>query len=158
MPKTKHIKDFLAEAPFFRGMPDKYIELLATCGQLARFKAGDLLVKEGEEANCFFLIRDGEVAIESRVPGGSLTVSKVGPEGLVGFSWLFPPHRTAFDARAVTDARTISLNGACLRRKAAEDHELGFELMSRFAELMLRRMQATRRQLLDIYGHLGGAS
>ncbi len=153
----KHIRDFLVEAPFFKGMTDAHLDLLAGCGRLARFKAGDLLATEGAGADSFYLIREGEVAIESHIPGGALTVSKVECQGLVGFSWLFPPYRSQFDARAVTDVAAVQLDGACLRRKAAEDHEVGYELMRRFAEIMLHRMQATRRQMLDVYAPPGKA-
>ena len=43
-------------------------------------------------------------------------------------------------------------DGACLRDKCEADHDLGYELMKRFAPVMLERLQATRLQLLDVYG------
>jgi hypothetical protein len=47
----------------------------------------------------------------------------------------------------------ISFDGACLRGKCDADHAFGYELMQRFALKMLERLQATRLQLLDVYGH-----
>lgn len=46
----------------------------------------------------------------------------------------------------------MAFDGACLRGKCDADHELGYELMQRFASVMLERLQATRLQLLDVYG------
>ena len=46
----------------------------------------------------------------------------------------------------------IAFDGACLRGKCEADHELGYQLMSRFAADMIERLQATRLQLLDVYG------
>jgi len=155
MADFKHIVDFLVESPFFLGMTTGQLTLLAGCGKLARFKEGELLAQEGMPANDFYLIREGEVAIEIHAPGGTMMVSKAGPEGLVGFSWLFPPYRNCFDARAVTAVAAVSFDGACLRKKAEDDHELGYQLMKRFAEILLRRMQDTRLQMLDIYGQGG---
>jgi CRP/FNR family cyclic AMP-dependent transcriptional regulator len=159
MVKIKNIKDLLDESPFFGGMADQYLELLSGCGTIVHFGTGEFLLKEGEEADSFYLIRKGDVAIESHAPGsGALTVSKVGAGGVTGFSWLFPPYRNHFDSRAVTDVEAVRLDGKCLRGKAEQDHELGYQLMKRFAEIMLGRMQATHRQMLDIYGQNGQAA
>ena len=155
MVNIKHIKDLLAETPFFDDMEDKYLDLLSSCGELVHFHEGDFLLKEAEEANSFYLIRSGKAAIESHMPGNTLTVATTGTGGIVGHSWLFPPYRNQFDARAVTNVGAIRLDGKCLRGKAEEDHELGYQFMKRFAALMLERMQATRRQMLDIYGEVG---
>lgn len=150
---TKNIKDLLSETDFFAGMAPPYLELLAGCGKLVHFKAGEFLTREGDPADSFYLLRKGEVSIESAVPGKVLTVSKAGPNDVVGFSWLFPPFRNAFDARAIDGVNAIHLDGKCLRQKAEDDHQLGYEFMKRFAEIILQRMQATRRQMLDIYHH-----
>jgi CRP-like cAMP-binding protein len=158
MVKIKNIKELLVEAPFFGGMEDKYLDLLSGCGTLVHFKAGEFLLKEGEEANSFFLIRKGDVMIESATPGNVLSVAKIGERGIVGYSWLFPPYRSQFDARAVTDVEAVHLDGKCLRGKAEDDHELGYQFMKRFASIMVDHMHAARRQALDIYGDNGKAA
>ena len=157
MATIKKIKDLLLETLFFKDMADKHVELLASCGMLAHFKAGEFLQKEGEEANSFFLIRKGDVAIESHLPGHVLTIAKAGPNSVVGYSWLFHPYRNNFDSRAVTNVKAIKLDGKCLRGKAEQDHELGYQFMKRFAQLMLQRLHAAQRQMLDIYGAPGKA-
>jgi hypothetical protein len=48
----------------------------------------------------------------------------------------------------------VAFDGACLRGKCENDHELGYELMRRFAAVLIERLQATRFQLLDVYGHV----
>jgi len=152
MGKIKTIRHFLVEAPFFEGMDDRHLDLISGCGHLVHFNTGDFLLKEGEQANSFFLIRKGDVAIESYLPGAEMTVAKVGTNGIVGYSWLFAPYRNAFDARALTQVEVVRLNGECLRGKADADHELGYQFMKRFAEVMLQMMHAARHQMLDIYG------
>ena len=64
---------------------------------------------------------------------------------VVGWSWLFPPYRWHFDARAVdADVRAIAFDGACLRGKCEDDPALGYELMKRFAQVMHRAPAARR--------------
>ena len=153
MVKLKSIKDLLAEAPFFEGMEDRHIEFLSGCGEIVHFEEGEFLSKEGEEANNFYLILKGEVAVESYVPAkGAMMISRIKEGGISGYSWLFPPYRSQFDTRALTQVKAIQLNGKCLRGKAESDHELGYQLMNKFTQMILQRMQDTRRQMLDIYG------
>ena len=71
---------------------------------------------------------------------------------VAGFSWLIEPHRWEFDGRAVERVRAVQVDGACLRAKCDEDPRLGYELMRRFAALATSRLQATRLQLMDVYG------
>ena len=72
---------------------------------------------------------------------------------VLGWSWMIPPYKWHFDARAFDLTRAIALDGACLREKCEEDHDLGYELMSRFALIIAQRLEATRLQLMDIYGN-----
>jgi CRP/FNR family transcriptional regulator, cyclic AMP receptor protein len=73
---------------------------------------------------------------------------------LLGWSWLVPPYRVAFDARAVDTVHTVSFDALCLRGKCDEDAVLGYELMRRFLPVIADRLQATRLRLIDIYGNV----
>ena len=157
MVSIKDIRTLLVENPFFEGMEDDHIDMLAGCGKLVHFKAGEFLLREGDEADTFYLVRDGDVAIESAIPAtGPMSVSRVSAGGITGYSWLFPPYRNHFDSRALTRVSALALDGTCLRGKAEADHELGYHLMTRFARVMLDRLQSARLQLLDVYAG-GGA-
>lgn len=154
MVNIKDIRTLLAENQFFESMSDAHLEMTAGCGKLVRFKAGEFLLREGDEAGTFYLVREGEVSVESHVPAaGPLIIARVGAGGITGFSWLFPPYRNSFDSLALTDVSALALDGECLRGKAEADHELGYQLMKRFAQVMLNRLQATRRQVMDIYAN-----
>jgi hypothetical protein len=80
-------------------------------------------------------------------------VQTLGAGDVAGFSWLIKPHHWSFDGQAIDRVRAIRLDGACLRAKCAADPRLGYDLMGRFAALASARLQATRLQLLDVYGH-----
>jgi CRP/FNR family transcriptional regulator, cyclic AMP receptor protein len=147
------IDQILGELPTFAGLDPGYLEFIAGCGANRVFEAGEHLAREGDPADSFFVIRHGRVALEVAAPGrGELMIETLGEGAVVGWSWLFPPHRWSFDARAAERTRTIAFDGACLRGKCDQDKVLGYELMQRFAAVMLDRLQATRLQLLDVYG------
>ncbi|HTT86555.1 MAG TPA: cyclic nucleotide-binding domain-containing protein, partial [Acidimicrobiales bacterium] len=119
---------------------------------------GRLLLAENDPADTLYLLRRGSVAIEIHAPGrGPITIETVGPGAVVGWSWLVPPYRWHFDARAATAVGAVALDGACLRSKSEEDPVLGYALMKRVAAVLVERLQMTRLRLLDLYGHARGS-
>jgi CRP-like cAMP-binding protein len=143
----------VVEAPVFAGLEQEQLELIAGCATNVRFADGETLFREGEQADVFYLVRHGAVALELYVPNrGAVTIETVEPNEIVGWSWLFPPYRWHFDGRALGLVRAVAFDGACLRGKCDADHALGYELLGRFARVIVERMQATRLRLLDVYG------
>ncbi|HEY6270477.1 MAG TPA: cyclic nucleotide-binding domain-containing protein [Terriglobales bacterium] len=146
------LKPVLARHPFVEGLKDEYYELLEGCASNAVFKADRFIFREGDEANQFYLIRHGKVGLEIfGAERGPITIMTLGEGEVLGWSWLFPPYRWRFDARAIELTRAIALDGQCLRGKCEQDHELGYELMKRVARVVEGRLQATRLQLLNEY-------
>jgi len=154
---AESLERILGEHPFFGGMEEPYLQLFVDCASNVRFNAGDMIFREGEEANTFYLIRHGKVALETSAPErGSVVIGTLSEGDVLGWSWLVAPYKWRFDARAMDAVRAIALDGRCLRGRSEEDHDLGYELMKRCAQVMERRLQAARLQLLDVYG--GGVS
>ena len=143
----------LAEIPLFEGLSREQLELISGCGRNVRFGENEVIFREGDPADSFYVIRHGGVAIETFVPTrGGVTIETVEAGDVIGWSWLFAPYRWHFDARALTVVRATAFDGACLRDKCAADPVLGYALMSRFAQLLMERLQWTRLRLLDLYG------
>ena len=148
------LEPLLSRHPFFEGLDSSYLKTLTGCASNVHFSGGQMIFREGEEANQFFLIREGRVAIEVFVETrGPVIIQTLGPGEILGWSWLVPPYRWRFDARAVDEVRALALDGKCLREKCETDPRLGYELLTRFAQVITRRLEATRIQLLDVYGH-----
>jgi CRP/FNR family transcriptional regulator, cyclic AMP receptor protein len=142
------------EHRFFAGLNEAFCELVCGCAKNVRFEAGQHLFHEGEPADWFYLIRHGRVALSVTVPGrGAVSFQTLGEGEVVGVSWLLPPYRWTYDAKALELTRAIAMDAACLRRKCEEDHDLGYEMMKRFVPVLIERLQATRLQILDVYGH-----
>lgn len=147
------LEHILREHPFFAGLDPAHNRLISGCARNHRFNAGHFLLREGDSANEFFLIRHGKVALEIVAPGQApIVVATLGAGEIVGTSWLIPPYRWTFDVRAVELTRAIGMDARCLREKCEADHDLGYELMKRFLPVFVKRLEATRLQLLDVYG------
>ena len=147
------LEHILREHPFFAGVPAEHSALVAGCARNHRFEAGQYLFHEGEPAKELFLLRHGKAALAIVAPGSApIVFATLGEGEIVGASWLIPPYRWAFDARAVGLVRAIGINAACLRAKCEAHHDLGYEMMKRFLSVLIKRLHATRLQILDVYG------
>jgi CRP-like cAMP-binding protein len=142
----------IAEHPFFSELDSRHTALLLGCASNVRFNAGTYLFRDGEEANHFYLVRHGRIALEIAAPQRKPIIVDTIEEGdILGWSWLVPPYHWRFSAKAVETTIAIALDGTCLRTKCEEDHDLGYELLKRFSLVIARRLDHTRMQLLDVY-------
>jgi len=149
----------LACHPFLRDLPLAYVGRLAGAAHPVEVRAGHRFFRDGDPADRFWLIETGKVALDLHLPGrGAVIVETLGPGTVLGWSWLFPPHEWRFGAVATEPVRAIEIDGERLRSRAAADPAFGHELVTRFAAVLLDRLQATRIRLLDLYAAPGGVS
>ena len=144
----------LADHPFMSSIPLELLDKLATSAQLQTFPAGTRIFAEGDVADRFLLIKQGLVRLDMASTAraeagavGAVAVETLGADAALGWSWLFPPYRWQLSATAVQRTRALVCDAAALRVAMAADPELGYELMRRFAGVVLDRLQATRRRL-----------
>ena len=139
---------------FSPGMANHYQSLIAGCARNQRFETDQYLMRDGESADTFYLIRHGLVTIEVTAPGKrTVILETLHKDDVLGWSWLLPPYRWLFDARATQLTRVIAIDAACLREKAETDHSLGYELYTRIMPIMSDRLSHARLRLLDVYGN-----
>ena len=76
-------------------------------------------------ADTFYLVRHGTRRARDRSSrrAAPSTIETLDAGEVVGWSWLFPPYRWHFDARALDAVRAIAFDGACLRGKCEDDHD-----------------------------------
>ena len=138
--------------PFLAGMNRKQLTLLIDCAIAVQFKKGQVIFREDQLADRFYLIETGKVILESSGGlGDPVVVDTIGAGDLLGWSWMFPPHTWHFTARAVEPTTAIFFSGTILREYCEKDHSLGYELLKRMSLVMSRRMQAARDKMLTIH-------
>ena len=138
---------------FFAGFPPEFIEMLGCCAKNVRFEPGDWLMKEGQEARHFFLIRSGSVRLLIHgAQRGPLTIQTASAGELVGWSWLIAPHTTRFGAQALEHVLALEFDGKLVRETCDKNPALGYRVVQKIAIVLAQRLSAARFQLLDIYG------
>ena len=151
----KDIAQELREHPFFEAFDEETLAFVAGCGMNVVYKVDEQLAREGEPANEFFVVKKGRLALEMHSSErGRLQLETLDAGDLFGWSFMVPPYRWPVSARAVQVVHTIRMDGECIRKKCDEDPRLGYTMMRQFAVMMARRLDATRMQLMDLYGKL----
>jgi CRP-like cAMP-binding protein len=149
----ENLERVIAEHSFFKGLEERHIRFIVGCAQNVRFEEGQTVFREGDPAEHFYFVREGLIAVELNVPHrGRTIVQTVAAGEIVGWSWLVPPYRWHFDAEALILTRALAVDAKCLLAKCEEDHDLGYEILKRFAHVVSERLEVTRLQLLDLYG------
>ena len=140
----------IEQQPFFKGLNPHQLKLLTDLALEIKFEPGETIFAQGSPANRFYLIVEGEVVVESEKEDHSaIPIQTLGPGDALGWSWLFPPYYLHFSARATKPTRAIFFYGTRLREYCEEDHELGYQLMKRIAEVASQSLQATQQRLMN---------
>jgi CRP/FNR family cyclic AMP-dependent transcriptional regulator len=147
------IEQYLPDHPFFAGLDAEALAIVAGCATNVSFAPGEFLFREGQPADQFFVVRRGRVALQVHSPtAGTMVVDTADAGDVMGWSWLVPPYKWLFDARAVERTGAVAFDGLCLRDKCEQDPHLGYELMKLVTQVMFSRLTAARVRLLDLYG------
>jgi CRP/FNR family cyclic AMP-dependent transcriptional regulator len=146
----------IAKHPFLIGLDPKVVALIASGAKEVNFQAGEIVFREGDPANTLYLIESGKVVLESHRGRNKMVPTQELQGGdALGWSWLFPPFAWHFQARALTPLRLIACNGGRLLVTCEENSTFGYELMKRVAQVVIQRIQATRKTLSEL--GIGGA-
>ena len=147
------LESVLSEHYCFKGLEKKYLDMIVKKAGHANFDEGEYIFHENDKADKLYIIQEGIVALETKLgpDRDPVTIQMIGEGDVLGWAWLFPPHLCHFDAKTVAPTKTVVLDGSFIHEKCEEDHELGYELMKRFASLIQQRLQAVRLQNPNMY-------
>ena len=152
------IEDYLSSHAFFAGLDDNYIKFLADSATELRIKEGTALFKQGERADKFYLLRNGQLSIQvPALMGPVLEIQSLGKDQILGWSWLISPYRWHFQARAIEASELLEFDGSAILAHCEEDPKFGYELFKRFAALMSERLDAARQKMMDEWNPPGFA-
>lgn len=142
----------LAQMPFLKGVAASHLKILASHTQRVRFASGQIIGREGDPADRFYLLLTGRVAVEAFIAEeGNVAFQNVGPGEPLGWSWLFPPFRWHFTARALEDSEAMEWDTEYLRQQSETDPKFGYEIASRLTRVLLERLRATTKTMVDFY-------
>jgi CRP-like cAMP-binding protein len=145
------VMETLRAHPFVSGFPERILAQLAEIAREVQFDAGEVIFREGDGKDTFYLIVSGAVAIEIHGPGRTLRVQTLKDGEELGWSSALPASRKYFQARALKRVRALAFDGAVLRDLFERDFELGFRFCRSLLGVAAERIQATQLQIADLF-------
>jgi CRP/FNR family transcriptional regulator, cyclic AMP receptor protein len=140
----------LGDSALLTGLAPEFLGILAQHARARRLAENEVVFRYGERAHHFYLVTQGHISVEvAAIEGPALQLQDLGPGKVVGWSWLIPPHRWSFQARAKTPAEIIELDGDAVLRECEANPKFGYELLKRFSALMSERLQHARQRMIE---------
>jgi CRP/FNR family cyclic AMP-dependent transcriptional regulator len=152
MPTLDALETLVKGHPFLAGIDPSFCEFFAECASLRRFASQQQVFHEGGEADHFYLILFGNVALETWVAGhGNVTIQTLGSGDALGWSWFFPPHEWHYTATTRAPTDVISFGAAALRARAEANRDFREDLLARISKTLLQRLESSREQIISLY-------
>lgn len=150
--------EYLSSHVFFSELEQDILKFLSENVSTRKIKQGDILFRQGESANKFYVVRSGKISIQiPAVMGPALELQSQGKDQILGWSWLIPPYRWNFQARAEEDSELLEFDGAIILERCEEETKFGYELLKRFTSLMSERLETARQKMIDEWNPAGFA-
>lgn len=155
MAVTSDVLAELEKIPWFTELRPQHVRRIASMTTLRTLQAGQVVFREGDKEDFYYIVIRGRVALDMFVPlRGKVRFYTAEPSETFGWSSVTPTvrQRTA-GATAVIDSLVACINAEELRHACDDDHDLGYQVMRRLANVVAGRLLVTRLQLLDMFAH-----
>jgi CRP/FNR family cyclic AMP-dependent transcriptional regulator len=142
----------LQTIPWFLELKPRQLEQLASIARFRTLKADEILFHEGDREDLLYIVMEGQIALEVFVPSQGLVRTYTAETlDVIGWSSMTPivRQRTA-TAQAITNCSVLLFNGEWLRNLCDQDHDLGYIIMRRLANVVASRFLSTRLTLFDL--------
>lgn len=139
--------------PWFQELDPVHLQKMSEISRLRHVRAGEVLFREGDAEDYLYIVVEGRVALDMFIPHrGKVRIYTAEPWDVFGWSSVIPivRKRTA-GAVAVVEGAVIAIHSEKLRQVCDEDHDLGYLVMRRLANIVASRLMVTRLQMLDMF-------
>ena len=152
------VLEYLKSHDFFSELNETEMTLLSDSARSIHLTEGDVLFRQGERADKFYVICDGLIKVQvPAIMGPALEIQSVGNDQLLGWSWLIKPYRWNFLAAAEKDSELIEFDGKAILQHCEQDPVFGYKLLKHFTALMSERLDAARHRMMEEWNPPGFA-
>lgn len=152
MNKDLNIIETLKIIPLFLDFNSDQLGRLSEISEVVEMDPGDVPVQEGMPLDYLYIVIDGEMQIEVYVPSyGNMETARLGPLDIFGWSAMTPVVRQRTGTTtAITHCRCLRIMGKQLYSLCEEDHDIGYYIFRRIANVAARSFLATRLQFMNL--------
>ena len=155
---NQSITEYLSAHEFFSEFSDDVLKFLCECSSMREIKKGQILFRQGEHADKFYIVRSERISIQMpAIMGPTLEIQAVEEDQVLGWSWLISPYKWNFQTKAEDDSELLQFDGTAILARCEQEPKFGYELLKKFAGLMSVRLNAARQKMMDEWNPVGFA-
>ena len=143
----------LRRIPLFSGLGEDILKAFAMIGERRSIQKGTWLFREGDSADAFYILLEGQVDLRVRLSLQSATkvsVTRLGPGEILGWSALVDPYVYHLSAVAIENSLLARFDGPGICELLSHYPEIGYQLMGRVTQVIGDRLQNLRVQFVSL--------
>lgn len=139
------------DLPLFQGLSDEQRAQLKPLFIPCDFYAGSAIFAQGDPAEYLYAVVQGEVVVNFKPDDGPpITVARVQPGGMVGWSATLGSRRYTSGAVCETYTQLLRISGSDLRRLCERHPDTGVMLLDRLAAVIAERLNSTHALVVSL--------
>ena len=142
--------EMLQKVPLFSGLSASERKLLAFTSQLQCFAPGDALMRQGEPADCAYVILEGEVEVLGSTSAGDFVIATLGRNAMPGEVGVFTDAPRTATVRAKGPVRALRISPEVFLRLASGKPDRALQVMRQLSTLIandLRTLASLKEEL-----------
>lgn len=143
------IHDKLKSIPLFHNFKASEIDEFLDLADPTAFKAGEMVVRQGDSGSCMFYIAEGKCRVVAKRGGDLVELAQLGPGEIVGELALFDHHERSADVQAVTDSVLLKVNEGVLSALAGVYPQAAFKFLLGILREIGERIRKTNARYMD---------
>ena len=108
--RRRALEDHLRSVPMFATLTPEFIDTLRDRVELVRYNKGDVIVRQGDIADAFYLVRIGFVKVTEAHPDGDLVLAYLGRGGYFGEMGLLGEGRRTATCTALDHVEVVRIH------------------------------------------------
>ncbi len=144
--------DAIKNIPWFIDLTPAQIDRLLGIANITSVATGEMLFREGDREEFMYVILEGQLNLDTYIPSqGTHCIYTADPLDILGWSTMTPVvrQRTA-SATAISPVKLLRFESVALKRMCDEDHDLGYLVMKRLANVVASQYLVDRLVLYDL--------
>jgi CRP/FNR family cyclic AMP-dependent transcriptional regulator len=151
--------EFLKKVAAFSGVSEQGLELLSRICRPVEMKAGDVIIKEGDEGDCVYIIEQGQVEITMSITLGprlweeeasamDKVLVKLGSGAMFGeMAFIFKSDKRSATIVALSEGKLLSITSGDFQRFSEEDLKSAHRILLNIAKIIAERLRKTNQDV-----------
>lgn len=142
---------YFDQLSLFEGLSSNQLELLQPLFTICEQCDGNILFQQGESASYLYLLVAGEAVVRYKPDDGPwLTVARIRPEGVLGWSAALGSPFYTSSGICTADSVLLRISGENLRRLCEQHPHTGSLVLERLATMIAQRLRNTHNHVIAL--------